>query len=173
MVAFRQNRQLAASSFYDRLNAGNGMKSELHPVCSTAACSLHLFPMNILSRAFALCCLIAASLVSIAPVSAQNLTRYYAPAAFPNDKRNTNRFLLRRRALHRRQRRRHGAPPDKRTWLHFIRAIFAGRNADRVHVTLRRQHGSLRNAGRRRHAEAPDDFGHARTRRCFGSHGPE
>src|SRR6266581_3003098 len=49
------------------------MKSELHPVCSTAACSLHLFPMNILSRAFALCCLIAASLVSIAPVSAQDL----------------------------------------------------------------------------------------------------
>src|SRR6184192_3707173 len=49
------------------------MKSELHPVCSTAACSLHLFPMNILSRAFALCCLIAASLVSITAVSAQDL----------------------------------------------------------------------------------------------------
>jgi hypothetical protein len=49
------------------------MKSELHPVCSTAACSLHPFPMNILSRAFALCCLIAASLVSITAVSAQNL----------------------------------------------------------------------------------------------------
>src|SRR5439155_16914322 len=59
--------------YYDRLNAGNGMRSELHPVCSTAACSLHPFPMNILSRAFALCCLIAASLVSIAPVSAQHL----------------------------------------------------------------------------------------------------
>src|SRR6266436_2351329 len=73
IVAFRQNRQLAASSFCDRLNAGNGMKSELHPVCSTAACSLHLFPMNILSRAFAFCCLGAASLVSIAPISAQNL----------------------------------------------------------------------------------------------------
>src|SRR5437867_10927980 len=49
------------------------MRSELHPVCSTAACSLHLFPMNILSRAFALCCLIAASLVSITAVSAQDL----------------------------------------------------------------------------------------------------
>src|SRR5947207_3400076 len=73
MVAFRQNRQLAASSFYDRPNAGNGMKSELHPVCSTAACSLHPFPMNILSRAFAFCCLIAASLVSITAVSAQDL----------------------------------------------------------------------------------------------------
>src|SRR6266446_5343114 len=54
-------------------NAGNGMKSELHPVCSTAACSLHPFPMNILSRAFAFCCLIAASLVSITAVSAQDL----------------------------------------------------------------------------------------------------
>src|SRR5439155_13165939 len=49
------------------------MKSELHPVFSTAVCSLHPFPMSILSRAFALCCLIAASLVSIAPVSAQDL----------------------------------------------------------------------------------------------------
>src|SRR6266478_1524738 len=68
-----QNRRLAASSFYDRLNAGNGMKSELHPVCSTAACSLHLFPMNLLSRAFALFCLIAASLVSITAISAQDL----------------------------------------------------------------------------------------------------
>src|SRR5438552_2296081 len=51
----------------------NWLKSELHPVCSTAACSLHLFPMNILSRAFALCCLIGASLVSITAVSAQDL----------------------------------------------------------------------------------------------------
>jgi hypothetical protein len=37
-ASFRQDRQLAASSFYERLNAGSGMKSELHPVCSTAAC---------------------------------------------------------------------------------------------------------------------------------------
>src|SRR5437879_13092826 len=51
----------------------NWLKSELHPVCSTAACSLHLFPMNILSRAFALCCLIVASLVSITAVSAHDL----------------------------------------------------------------------------------------------------
>src|SRR5436190_3891337 len=49
------------------------MKSELHPLCSTAACSLHSFPMNIFSRAFALCCLIATSLVSITAVSAQDL----------------------------------------------------------------------------------------------------
>src|SRR6058998_3498575 len=92
MVAFRQNRQLAASSFYDRLNAGNGMKSELHPICSTAACSLHLFPMNILSRAFAFCCLGAANLVSIAPVSAQDLFAAANPSPSGPDSTRLLRF---------------------------------------------------------------------------------
>src|SRR5207244_11683503 len=42
-MRFRQNRHFAASSIYDRPNAVHGMKSQLHPVCSTAAYSLHLF----------------------------------------------------------------------------------------------------------------------------------
>ena len=91
-LRFRQNRQLAAFSFYERLNAGNGIKSELHPVCSTAACSLHAFSMNILSRAFALCCLIAASLVSIAPVSAQDLSAAANPSPGGPDTTRLLRF---------------------------------------------------------------------------------
>jgi len=35
---FRQNRRSAPSSLCDHVNLGPSMKSELHPVCSTAAC---------------------------------------------------------------------------------------------------------------------------------------
>jgi tricorn protease len=49
------------------------MKSELHPVCSTAACSLHPFSMNILSRFFVLFSLIAFGPFSIPIASAQAL----------------------------------------------------------------------------------------------------
>ena len=49
------------------------MKSELHPVCSTAVSSLHVFSMNIFSRLFAFLCLTAICLISITTVSAQKL----------------------------------------------------------------------------------------------------
>ena len=49
------------------------MKSELHPVCSTAVSSLHVFSMNIFSRFFVFLCLTAISLISITTVSAQKL----------------------------------------------------------------------------------------------------
>src|SRR6266478_6532141 len=48
------------------------MRSELHPVCSTAACSLHSSSMNMLSRFALLLCLIAFGPSSIPIVSAQN-----------------------------------------------------------------------------------------------------
>src|SRR5262245_16333076 len=49
------------------------MKSELHPVCSTAVCSLHVFFMNLFSRLFLFLCLSAFSLISITTVPAQKL----------------------------------------------------------------------------------------------------
>src|ERR1043165_5779346 len=49
------------------------MKSELHPVCSTAVSSLHVFSMNIFSRLFVFLCLTAISLIPITTVSAQKL----------------------------------------------------------------------------------------------------
>src|SRR6266581_4555622 len=52
---------------------GHWMKSELHPVCSTAACSFLPCPMNTLSRFFILLCLIAVDLISVRTVSAQKL----------------------------------------------------------------------------------------------------
>src|SRR5690349_9117983 len=57
----RQNRQSAASS----------LKSVLHRTGSTAACSLHNFAMKILSRFFALLCLIGVGLISVRTVPAQ------------------------------------------------------------------------------------------------------
>src|SRR6476619_2326437 len=70
-------------------------------------------------------------------------TRHNATTAFPNDKWDPDRFLLRRRALYSRQRRRHGAPPDEWARLHFVCAFLARRNADRVHFGVRWQQGSL------------------------------
>src|SRR5437763_811269 len=49
------------------------MKSELHPVCSTAVSSLHVFSMNIFSRFFVFSCLTAAGLISITTLGAQKL----------------------------------------------------------------------------------------------------
>src|SRR5258708_29071034 len=49
------------------------MKSELHPVCSTAVSSLHLFSMNISSRLFVFLCLTAICLTFVPTVSAQKL----------------------------------------------------------------------------------------------------
>src|SRR5881394_443548 len=49
------------------------MKSELHPVCSTAVSSPHVFSMNLFSRLFVFLCLTAVGLVSITTVSAQKL----------------------------------------------------------------------------------------------------
>src|SRR5438477_393093 len=49
------------------------MKSELHPVCSTAVSSLHVFFMNIFSRLFVFLCLTAIGPIPITPVSAQKL----------------------------------------------------------------------------------------------------
>ncbi len=56
--------------------------------------------MNMLSRFFVFLYLIASGLISITTVSAQNLARHDASAAFPNDERNADRFLLRGRTLH-------------------------------------------------------------------------
>src|SRR5207248_11640142 len=49
------------------------MKSELHPVCSTAVSSPHVFSMNLFSRLFVFLWLTAVGLVSITTVSAQKL----------------------------------------------------------------------------------------------------
>src|SRR2546423_5228672 len=67
----RQDRHLATSSSCDYPNAVYGMKSQLHPACSTAASSLHLSSMNILSRFFVLLCLTSSSLISITSVCGQ------------------------------------------------------------------------------------------------------
>src|SRR5437764_4109984 len=40
---FRQDWHVATSSSYGHLELAHWMKSQLHPVCSTAASSLHLF----------------------------------------------------------------------------------------------------------------------------------
>src|SRR4029077_20387802 len=49
------------------------MKSELHPVCSTAVSSLHVFSMNKFSRFFVFSCLTAFGLISITTGPAQKL----------------------------------------------------------------------------------------------------
>src|SRR5947208_3516379 len=72
-VRLRQNRQSAASS----------LKSLLHPICSTAASSLHSFSMNILSRFLVLLCLIAVDLISVSTVPAQKLPNTTRLLRFP------------------------------------------------------------------------------------------
>src|SRR6266542_5666844 len=66
------------------------------------------------------------------------LANHDPPTALPDDKRNADRFLLRGRALHGRQRRRHRAATNERSWVHIIPAVLAGWLADRVHVAIRR-----------------------------------
>ena len=62
---------------------GHWIKSELHPVCSTAACSFHSYSMNTLSRFFILLCLIAVDLISVSTVPAQNLPNTTRLLRFP------------------------------------------------------------------------------------------
>src|SRR5947199_465641 len=82
LLLFRQNRQLASSSLYDRLRAGNGMKSELHPVCSSAASSLRHFSMNTFFR-FVLLSLIALGAFPNPTVLAQKLPETTRLLRFP------------------------------------------------------------------------------------------
>src|SRR5246500_2531946 len=59
------------------------MKSELHPVCSTAVSSLHVFSMNKFSRFFAFSCLTAFDLISVGNVTAQDLPNTTRLLRFP------------------------------------------------------------------------------------------
>src|ERR1043166_7904821 len=66
------------------------------------------------------------------------------PPALPYDERRPNRVLLLGPALYSCQRRRHRSPPDKRTGLHLICALLAGREANSVYLGIRWQQRSLR-----------------------------
>src|SRR6266545_4088982 len=68
------------------------MKSELHPVCSTAVSSLHVFSMNIFSRPFVFLCLTAIGLISITGISAQKLFAAANPSSGGPDTTRLLRF---------------------------------------------------------------------------------
>src|SRR5207237_6098347 len=66
------------------------------------------------------------------PESAQ----YHAAAALSNYQRPPDRFLLRGRTLHCRQRRRDCPPNYERTRLHFLPAVLSRRDTARFHLAI-------------------------------------
>src|SRR5438067_816365 len=72
------------------------------------------------NSSFCLDLLVLVDLCGFGPVIAE-----HDPApSFSDHERSRSYFLLRGRALHRRQRWRHRATSDERPWIHFLSALF-------------------------------------------------
>src|SRR5947199_10799206 len=76
-------------------------------------------------------------------------TQHNAPPAFSDDQRRPDCVLLRRSALHRRQRWGHRATADERARLYIIPALLTRWRTAGVYLAVRRQHGGLHDAGYR------------------------
>src|SRR5438094_8808909 len=110
--------------------------------------------MNTLSRFLTLFCLIAVDLISIRPIPAQNLPNTTRLLRFPTTNGSQIVFCYAGELYTVAKGRRDSATPDEWTRLHFVCALFAGRNAGCIHFRVRRQQRGLCDARGGRHTEA-------------------